>query len=316
MSVDVFGRSGLSIDRLRALVAVADAGGISRAAPRQPVRQSQLSRQIAELEELFGQDLVRRAGRSIELTDLGRELASVARALGAGLEDVARAAESRPVPFTLGAGDSLLQWWVLPRIAAALARAPRVTLSLVALSQEDLVDRVLGARLDFALIRGRPPAGLEAHPVGRLAYALFVPEALAARALESLPWAIQSSEPQLAAPLRAAIERAGGEGRILTCETFPQVARAVATGHFAGMLPSLARPELGAVRALSKSKWLPGAVEVHLVHRPRTSRARPAAESLAEALRRELVRGGASPRQEARSRAAAPPPPAARRASR
>lgn len=40
---------GMSLERLDAFLAVLEAGGIARAAPGQPVRQSQLSRQISEL---------------------------------------------------------------------------------------------------------------------------------------------------------------------------------------------------------------------------------------------------------------------------
>ena len=51
---------GLSLERLASFLAVVDARGIARAAPGQPVRQSQLSRQIGELERALGVALFER----------------------------------------------------------------------------------------------------------------------------------------------------------------------------------------------------------------------------------------------------------------
>src|SRR5262249_14003214 len=103
-----FHRGGLSLDRLRSFLAVADAGAIARAAPGDPVRQSQLSRQIGELEQFFGHGLVERRGRGLALTRAGEHLAVTVRELIAGLHDVAAVAEDAPIAAALGAGDSLL----------------------------------------------------------------------------------------------------------------------------------------------------------------------------------------------------------------
>jgi hypothetical protein len=73
----LFAESGLSLDRLRALVAVGAAGSIVRAAGNDPARQSQYSRQIKELEDFFQTGLVERHGKGIRLTANGRELARI-----------------------------------------------------------------------------------------------------------------------------------------------------------------------------------------------------------------------------------------------
>ena len=57
MDASLFSRSGMSLDRLRSFLALADAGGIAKAAPRAPVRQSQLSRQLRGLGDFFGSPL-------------------------------------------------------------------------------------------------------------------------------------------------------------------------------------------------------------------------------------------------------------------
>ena len=57
--------TGVSIDRLKSFLLVAEAGGHARAAPGDPVRQSQLSRQVSELEVALAQELFVRSGRGM-----------------------------------------------------------------------------------------------------------------------------------------------------------------------------------------------------------------------------------------------------------
>ncbi len=63
MFEQLFAKRGLSLDRLRVLCEVADAGGIARAARNDPTRQSQFSRQLKELEDFFEVELTRRQAR-------------------------------------------------------------------------------------------------------------------------------------------------------------------------------------------------------------------------------------------------------------
>ena len=66
MFARLFAESGLSLDRLKALVEVGAAGSIVKAADGDPVKQSQYSRQIKELEDFFRVKLLER--RLHELT--------------------------------------------------------------------------------------------------------------------------------------------------------------------------------------------------------------------------------------------------------
>ena len=72
MSDDLLQHSGLSLDRLQSFCCVAEAGGVTKAAKGDPARQSLFSRQIKELEEFFGVELMRRSGRGVALTEAGR----------------------------------------------------------------------------------------------------------------------------------------------------------------------------------------------------------------------------------------------------
>lgn len=69
----------LDITTLRSFVAVADSGGVTRAAGFLHLTQSAVSMQLKRLEELLGLDLLDRSGRTIALTASGEQLLVYAR---------------------------------------------------------------------------------------------------------------------------------------------------------------------------------------------------------------------------------------------
>ncbi|WP_424928577.1 LysR family transcriptional regulator [Amaricoccus tamworthensis] len=71
----------LDITALRSFVAVADSGGVTRAATMLNLTQSAVSMQLKRLEETFGQSLFDRTGRGIALTASGEQLLGYARKL-------------------------------------------------------------------------------------------------------------------------------------------------------------------------------------------------------------------------------------------
>ena len=71
----LFESNGLSLDRLRSFLSFADAGSIAKAAPRDVNRQSQISRQISELETFFGAELTERRGKELVPSAAGDRLA-------------------------------------------------------------------------------------------------------------------------------------------------------------------------------------------------------------------------------------------------
>jgi DNA-binding transcriptional LysR family regulator len=69
----------LDMTALRALVAVVDAGGVTRAAGLLNLTQSAVSMQIKRLEDMLGLDLLDRSTRRVGLTTAGEQLLSYAR---------------------------------------------------------------------------------------------------------------------------------------------------------------------------------------------------------------------------------------------
>jgi DNA-binding transcriptional LysR family regulator len=124
----------LDIAALRSFAAVAETGGVTRAAARLNLTQSAVSMQIKRLEQLLGASLFDRGPRSMALTDAGEQLLSYARRIVA-LNDEAWArmtSEEWEGELTLGVPHDI----VYPHIPAALRElarlAPRLKVSLVA----------------------------------------------------------------------------------------------------------------------------------------------------------------------------------------
>jgi DNA-binding transcriptional LysR family regulator len=71
----------LDLTALRSFVAVADAGGVTRAAAQLNLTQSAVSMQLKRLEEAIGLSLLDRSARTISLTAQGEQLLAYARRL-------------------------------------------------------------------------------------------------------------------------------------------------------------------------------------------------------------------------------------------
>src|SRR4029077_16247690 len=71
----------LEVRHLRTLIALAEAGTVSRAAERVHLTQSALSHQLKALESHYGLAMVKRHGQSVQLTEPGRRLVALGRSV-------------------------------------------------------------------------------------------------------------------------------------------------------------------------------------------------------------------------------------------
>src|SRR5438128_6450667 len=110
MFAQLLQEGGLSLDRLQSFCLVAQVGGVTKAGKGDPAKQSLFSRQVKELEEFFGTELIRRKGRGIILTPAGERLSVVARECFASLLDFKSECRGLPVEIVIGAGESTIEW--------------------------------------------------------------------------------------------------------------------------------------------------------------------------------------------------------------
>jgi DNA-binding transcriptional LysR family regulator len=175
----LFTTSGLSLERLRTFLLVAEAGNLSKAAKGDVTRQSQFSRQVKELERYFGAALTRRVGRRIEINAEGERLAQSIRRHFQELDDFRESMADRSVTVRIGSQGSVIDWLLLPRLGElreALGGA------LVEFEQMRSADSVRGAadgRLDFAIVReDAAPKETKRWKLGTVGYAAYAAKEL------------------------------------------------------------------------------------------------------------------------------------------
>ena len=149
--------SSFDWNHVRAFLATAEEGSLSAAARALGLTQPTLGRQVSALERDLGILLFERVGRTLQLTEAGRDLLSHVRAMGAAADRVSLAASGQSqsiegkVRITASEG---LSAYILP---AALKRlrevAPRLEIDIVAANDiRDLMRR----EADIAIRHVRP----------------------------------------------------------------------------------------------------------------------------------------------------------------
>lgn len=250
----LFAERGLSLDRLKVLVEVHDAGSIAQAAPGDPVRQSQYSRQLRELSEFFGCEVARRQGKLLKLTPQGARLAELGREHLRTLQDFRAECRAESLDYTIAAGDSLLQWLVIPRLGQ-LKKTKQVTRFVTTnLRTNEIVQQLTEGRIDFGVTRRDAVAdGLKVAPLGELTFVAVVPRPLVSQVrqltlpeiLSKIPLAAQTTDGQFAQRLREVALTCGVDfSPALACQSFPHALSAVRSGAFAAILPRLSLGEL------------------------------------------------------------------------
>jgi DNA-binding transcriptional LysR family regulator len=133
---------------LRLFVTAADEGSIARAAAKEHIAASALSRRIADLEHTFGLPLLVRSAHGIELTEAGRAAYERARRFEAGLEALLRDVQSMSGAVSgrvrLYANASSVIGFLPERLKAFSAAYPMVAIEL----QERLSSEIVRACLD------------------------------------------------------------------------------------------------------------------------------------------------------------------------
>ncbi|MCU0793423.1 MAG: LysR family transcriptional regulator [Opitutaceae bacterium] len=171
----LFSRAGLSLERLRTFVEVADAGSMAKAANGDAVRQSQFSRQIKELEEHFGRKLTVRSGRNVVLTSEGRDFAGLARQILGALEDFQGDGEAKQIPVTLGSGESFHRGVVLPRLESIRQRLPGIRLELKNKRSSEVASALEEGTIDFGVIDEKDlTESMKSALLGRVRHRLVV----------------------------------------------------------------------------------------------------------------------------------------------
>jgi len=219
-------RTNLDTSVLRSFVLGFELGSFAIASERVGRSQSTISAQLRKLEEQVGQRLVKKAGRSLALTDAGETLLSYARRILALNDEALDAIRGSEVEgwVRLGLPQDFAEAW-LPEVLGRFKRAhPRIRTEVRVEGAGTLVEKTMCGELDLCLSwvsQGAPhvelvaeipmvwvgphdwtgivPKAGEALPlVAFEAPCAFRDPAIAALDRSGVPWHIAFSSPSLA----------------------------------------------------------------------------------------------------------------------
>jgi LysR family transcriptional regulator for metE and metH len=170
----------LELRHLRTLIAVNEAGTVSRAADRVHLTQSALSHQLRALEAHYGTAMVKRQGQSVKLTESGQRLAALARTvmgeIQAAERELAKLARKPTGTLRIALECHTCFDWLMPIMDAFRKHWPEVELDLVsgfnpnplALLADNKTDLVIGSE-------NKPRRGIAYHPLFRFEVLAVMP---------------------------------------------------------------------------------------------------------------------------------------------
>ena len=146
-------RRDLDTSLLRTFVAVADAGGMTKAAKQVHRTQAAVSQQIKRLEEQLGQELFDRSQRSLSLSPAGEQLLGYAQRMLALNDDVWDLMTSPAFEGTvrLGIPHDLVPAFAPPILKSFARRRPRIRIAMTCGNTPDLRRLVDEDEIDLTL---------------------------------------------------------------------------------------------------------------------------------------------------------------------
>lgn len=247
MDIEELFQRGLSLDKLRSFLAVVRAGSVTAAAGGDPSRRSLMSRQVSELESTLGIELFLRKGKTLHLTEAGRELALLTASYFGEFENLVRRVTTGESHLRIGAGASTLDAVVFPRIQELRKQLPDVQFEFITDSTAGIIRALHEGGLDVGIVRvGDHDGDLLATQCGKLEYVLAgrtdfdrnLPEWSLAKFLNRVPLAMirgtgefVSSFHQLCRDIEATPQV------MIRTESFDQVRQMMLAGYPGGVLP-------------------------------------------------------------------------------
>jgi DNA-binding transcriptional LysR family regulator len=158
----------MELRHLRYFLAVGEALNFTRAAAQLRVAQPALSRQVQDLEEEIGVDLLKRSPRGVTLTAEGRlfleEVRELLKRADESVEKVRALARGEYGELRVGYAPSPTVEILPPALAAFQKAVPRVKMLLHDLSSDELITGLRNATLELAIMVppiGEQTAGIE-----------------------------------------------------------------------------------------------------------------------------------------------------------
>jgi DNA-binding transcriptional LysR family regulator len=247
MSIENLFQRGLSLDKLRSFLAVVRAGSVTGAAAGEPSRRSLMSRQISELESTLGMELFLRQGKSLRLTEAGRELALLTASYFSEFGNLVKRSTTGESLLRIGAGASTFDAVVFPRIQMLREQLRDVQFEFISADTAGILRSLRQGELDVGIIRvGEHGADLLATPCGRLDYVLVgrvdfdrnLPDWGLAKFLNRVPLAMIRGAGAFVSSFHHLCSEIDASPQVMIrTESFDQVRQMMMAGYPGGILP-------------------------------------------------------------------------------
>lgn len=212
-------RRTIDLSLLRALIAVAETGGMTSAARSLNLTQAAVSQQIRRLEELFGTPIFVRENKRPTLTPCGDRLVAYARRM-LSLNDEVWGMMSSPDfegEIKLGVPHDIMKPYIPPILRSFNKHWPSVRITLICEASAKLLQKLDANEIDLTLTTEANPGQLDQ---------LLIPDQLVwvgardgeAHRLRPLPTTFGDASCSFRPPAMEALGNAGIDWR-LTCET-------------------------------------------------------------------------------------------------
>ncbi len=292
MYENLFAEKGFSLDRLKSLVEIAEAGSISKAVSADATRQSLYSRQVKELEEFFGTKLTRKKGKVLILSSAGEKLVQIAKEYFSSLDEFRTNCKNTPRRYCIGAGDSIHYWINMPLIAKVSIENPTCLFSLKNLRNHEVLQELYDMNIDFGILRTNLVDNdlLKSKRLTRVKFAIYVPKILLGKrknidykyCLENLPCASLAFSSTFFTMLKRATKDNDIDFKMaIETQSFPFALELLKTKAYAAILPNIAEKSLPTSIVKIEAPFLKMLErDISLAWNPRTLLLRPRLKNL------------------------------------
>jgi len=162
----------IELRHLRALIAIAESGGISKAAKRLHLSQPALSHQLKAIEDHLGTEIFQRKSNPIRLSRVGDRVINAAYEIEKTLmqceRDIARIADGQNGQLRIAVECHSCFDWLMPSMDAFRDGWPEIEMDLVSGFQPDPVGLLADNHADLVIVsQAKPRSGIVFHPLFR-----------------------------------------------------------------------------------------------------------------------------------------------------
>ncbi|MGW5647243.1 LysR family transcriptional regulator [Saccharopolyspora sp. NPDC003752] len=246
----------LTLQQLRLVLAVHDAGSFTLAGEQLHLAQSSMSRTVREVERKLGITLFERTTRNLVITPEGSEFCRVARrvveAFDAGINHFEGFLAGSRGRVRIAALPSLAAILLPPVASAYRAAHPEVELSIEDGMSDEVLQRVRSGTVDLAVtVVPEPLPDLQVRPIATDRFCCVFPPSHRFSEHRRLDWADLAGQPHIAfdptSSIRQHAERAFAAARVrpdvvLESRNITTVAGLVAAGLGVAVMPGLVLP--------------------------------------------------------------------------